>query len=104
MVQRGKLDIEKDYKELSKKESQTHKDLINQLHIYRTDFSAKLDQILKDNHEMIKVTSVPYKKYTKYASKGLTAKKKVLAKEYTKKLKRLLSDADSRYKKMLNEL
>ena len=25
------------------------------------------DQILKDNHEMIKVTSVPYKKYTKYA-------------------------------------
>ena len=28
---------------------------------------------------MIKVTSIPYKKYTKYASKGLTAKKKVLA-------------------------
>lgn len=104
MIDSDKASIEKDYEELAQKETNIHKDLVKQLTQYRTEYITKLDQIVKDNHEMIKVTSIPYKKYIKFASKGLTAKKKVLVKEYSKKLKRLHSDADSRYKKMLNEL
>jgi hypothetical protein len=104
MVERGKSEIEADYIELAKKETDIHEGLIAELIKYRTEFVNKLDQIIKDNQEMLKVTTVPYKKYIKYASKGLTAKKKVLAKEYSKKLKRLHSDADSRYKKRINEI
>jgi len=103
-VTRGQSEIEKDYVELKQNENKIHKDLTKQLIQYRTEFTNKFDQILKDNMEMIKVSSIPYKKYVKYASKGLNAKKKVLTKEYNKKLKRIHNDVDFRYKKLINEL
>ena len=101
---RGESDIVKDYSILDTKEVSIHKDLREKLIQYRLEFNKELEKILKDTNQMIKVTTKPYKKYIRYASKGLTAKKKVLNKEFGKKLKKTYSELDSRYKKLLNEI
>ena len=101
---RGESEIQKDYLDLDSKEIVIHKELIENLVKYKLEFSKELEKILKDTNQMIKVTAKPYKKYIRYASKGLTAKKKVLAREFLKKLKKAQNELDSKYKKLLNEL
>ncbi|KFZ27650.1 MAG: hypothetical protein KQ78_00078 [Candidatus Izimaplasma bacterium HR2] len=101
---RGESEIQKDYLNLDSKEIVIHKVLIENLVKYKLEFSKELEKILKDTNQMIKVTAKPYKKYIRYASKGLTAKKKVLAREFLKKLKKAQNELDSKYKKLLNEL
>ncbi len=59
---------------------------------------------MKDTNLIIKQTFKPYKKYIRFASKGLNAKKKELAKEYNKKLKKSRSEVQNNYKKLLNKL
>lgn len=103
-MDRGESEIIKEFKALYEKEISIHKELSEKLVTYRVQFKKDLDQISKDTSHMIKVTVKPYKKYIGYASKGLNAKKKVLSKEFTKKLKRTYSEVDSNYKKLLNEL
>ncbi len=101
---RGKSEIDKDYIDLELKEDTIHNELAKKLTIYRSEVSNELEKILKETNQMIKVTSEPYKKYIKYASKGLTAKKDVLGKELDKELKKTFSDLDSKYKSLLNEV
>lgn len=101
---RDKAEIEKDYSLLETKEITYHKTLLDDLNSYKIEFNLKLDNIIKDTGEMIKQTSIPYKKYIKYASKGLNAKKKVLAKDFSKRQKKLLNEADSKHKKLLNDI
>ncbi len=102
--QRGESDIQKDYIALDLLEVSIHKNLIENLTQYKLEFSKELEKILKDANQMIKVTIKPYKKYIRYASKGLTAKKKVLDREFSKKLKKSYNEIDSKYKRILNDI
>lgn len=103
-IRRGESEIEKDYIDLEEKEIRIHQDLIDYLLKYKLGFNKELVTILKDTNQMIKVTAKPYKKYIGYASKGLNSKKKVISREYTKRLKKNQNELDSKYKKLLNEL
>jgi len=100
---RDKSEIEKDYLDLERKEVNIHIDLINVLTQYKLDYDKDLDKILKETNQTIRVTVKVYKKYIKYATKGLTAKKVVLAKDFSKKLNKTYNELDSKYKKILNE-
>ncbi len=61
----------------------------------QTYIKTKLKDVDNDHKQsilLIKQALVPYRKYIKFASKGVNASKKELKKDYNKKLKRLLSD------------
>ena len=103
-LNRGESEIVADYTKLDANEIQIAKEFIAVLVQYKLTYNKDLVKIATDTNQMIKDTTKPYKKYIRFASKGLTAKKKVLAKEFAKKLKKDQNELNSKYKKLLNEL
>ncbi len=101
---RNENDIEKDYLELFAIETTKHQAYINEIIEFRTTRLKKQEKILKDTNTLIKQTFKPYKKYIRFASKGLNAKKKELAKEYNKKLKKAHNDVENNYKKIISSI
>jgi len=97
-------DIKEDYRVLFEIESKKHNTYINNIVTFRVNRLKKQEKILKDTNFLIKQTFKPYKKYIRFASKGLNAKKKELAKEYMKKLKKAYNDVENNYKKIINSL
>ncbi len=101
---RSSGDIELDYVNLFDDEISKHAAYIKVVSDFRDKNLLEYTKITKETSKLIKITFKPYKKYIRFASKGLNAKKKELAKEYSKKLKKSRSEVQGKYKKMLGKV
>ncbi|MCK5761373.1 MAG: hypothetical protein KAH16_00590, partial [Candidatus Izimaplasma sp.] len=101
---RNKENIISDYAGLFTKETEIHKRYIQTVSEFRNSRLKIHKKITEDSNILIKQTFKSYKKYIKFASKGLNAKKKDLAKEYNKMLKKERNEVQNNYKKLLNKI
>ena len=101
---RNDADIKTDYVDLFTTETKKHRGYQQIVIDFRSSRLKTHEKIVKDTNLIIKQTFKPYKKYIRFASKGLNAKKKELAKEYNKKLKKSRSEVQNNYKKLLNKV
>ena len=101
---RDEANIESDYTELSNSETTKYQNYIQTVSEFRDLRLKNHEKITKDTNLMIKQTFKPYKKYIRFASKGLNAKRKELAKEYGRKLKKSRSEVQSNYRKILSKI
>ena len=101
---RDQANVEDDYVDLSSKETSKHDNYIKIVSDFRNLRLKNHDKIAKDTYVMIKQTYKPYKRYIRFASKGLNAKKKELAREYSKKLKKIRSEVQTHYRKLLSKI
>ena len=60
--------------------------------------------LLKEENNKIKKVLKPYKKYIRFASRGLTAKKKDLAKMFNKLLKKELNEINQNYNRQISNI
>ncbi len=93
LAYRESAEIIKDYDVLVTKEKILHKQYIEDIKHFVQTKTSELDQHLKIMTKQIKTTFKPYRKYIKIASKGITASKKDLSKEFDKLLAKRLNDA-----------
>ncbi len=103
-VYRNEKDIAADYTGLFAKENTIHKAYIKEISDFKDQRLKVQAVIIKDTNLIIKQTFKPYKKYIRFASKGLNAKKKELAKEYSKKLKKARNEVQGNYRRLLSNV
>ena len=101
---RNEENIESDYVGLFADETSKFNNYNKIVSDFRGTRLISHDKLIKETNQMIKQTYKPYKKYIRFASKGLNAKKKELAKEYNKKLKKARNEVQSSYKKQLSKI
>jgi len=101
---RNKDTIVADYVDLFTNETKKHQSNIKEVAEFRTERLNIHDKVYKSTNNLIKQTFKPYKKYIRFASRGLNSKKKDLAKEYSKKLKKARNEVESYYKKELSNI
>jgi len=103
-IYRNENDIENDYSDLFKKETVIYKEYTKEVSDFRDQRLIEHTKIAKETYLMIKQTFKPYKKYIRFASKGLNSKKKDLAKEFSKKLSKSKNEVLSSYRKQLSNI
>jgi len=101
---RNEKDIESDYFGLFKKETDIYTGYTMEVSNLRDKRLVEHTKLAKDTHAMIKQTFKPYKKYIRFASKGLNSKKKDLTKDFNKKLSRSKSEVQSKYRKLIGNI
>ncbi len=103
-IYRDEANVLEDYADLFTKETSKHENYIKIVSDFRNLRLKNHEKITKDTNSMIKQTFRPYKKYIRFASKGLNAKKKELAKEYNKKFKKSRNEIQTNYKRLLSKI
>lgn len=88
----SKKDIDDSYVSSIQFENKRTQSIIQKDQTYIKTKLKDVDNDHKKSIQLIKQALNPYRKYIKFASKGVNASKKELKKDYNKKLKRLLSD------------
>ncbi len=92
---RSKEEIIKDYAELEGKERRLILKHITDAQEFSNERLLEHKKIMKEINNLIKQSLKPYKKYIRFASKGLNAEKKEITKEYKKRLRKALNEAES---------
>lgn len=103
-IYRDEANIETDYVDLFAAEVSKHTNYIKIVSDFKDVRLVEHAKIVKDTNLLIKQTFKPYKKYIRFASKGLNAKKKELAKEFSKKLKKERNEVQSEFKRELSNI
>ncbi len=103
-IYRNEKDIENDYLVLFKKEADIYTGYTTEVSGLRDERLAEITKISKDTNSMIQQTLKPYKKYIRFASKGLNSKKKDLEKEFSKKLSKSKNEVQSNYRKQFSNI
>ncbi len=103
-VYRNETDINQDYDGLFEKEKRLYEGDLKAVTTYVSGKLPTFDPIGKTIQSDVKKTIKLYKKYIRFASRGLTSQKKDLAKKYDKLLRKAKSDVESMYKEKLNAI
>ncbi len=93
--------IAADYKVLNQNEITFSKTRIKEVSDFRTERLIEHKKIIKETNNWIKLTFKPYKKYIRYASRGLTAEKKEIIRKNKRVLKNALSDANDNFETII---
>jgi hypothetical protein len=87
--------IDQDYEVLYQKERDFAQEKIAAFSTFKQERLLEHKKILKDTTTWIKTALKPYKKYIRYASRGLNAEKKELTRKSKRALKKALAEAKS---------
>jgi hypothetical protein len=98
---RSEKDIEQDYKALKEKERTYHKQMIKENSEAVQNDRKRFKKLQTDLQKKLKKTFKPYKKYIRFASKGLNAEKKELSKKYSKLLRKQLKETEDSFESII---
>jgi len=101
---RNEQDINSDYDALFDKERKLHEAYKQALNNKIKKMISSYPSLLKEENNKIKKVLKPYKKYIRFASRGLTAKKKDLAKKFNKLLKKELNEINQNYNRQISNI
>lgn len=101
---RNEQEINGDYEALFQKEETLHNGYLKQLQTYVTVTTSKLEPLVKTFQNDSKKTLKLYKKYIRFASRGLTSQKKELTKKFEKELRKEKGNVESKYKEILSKI
>lgn len=87
-------EIDEEYEERLNNERIYFNNIVTIDQVYIKRKIQEIDQVHKKSIELIKNALLPYKKYIRFASKGVNASKKELQREFEKKERKLLSDLE----------
>jgi hypothetical protein len=87
--------IDQDYNLLYQKERDLAQEKVALFTAFKEERLVEHKKILKDTTALIKTALKPYKKYIRYASRGLNAEKKELTRKSKRALKKALAEAKS---------
>ena len=90
---RDQATIDSDYEILYQKERDLAAERIKEITTFKNERLLEHKKISKDTQTWIKATIKPYKKYIRYASRGLNAEKRELSRKSKRQLKKALAEA-----------
>ena len=94
--------ITADYEVLNQNEKTFNKTKILEVVNFKIARLSEHKKVVKETNSWIKQTFKPYKKYIRYASRGLNAEKKEIVKKNKRLLKKSLNEASDNFKSDLN--
>ncbi len=94
---RNEEKINTEYIELAAKEKELGKEKINNISKFKLERLNEHKKVVKDTNLWIKQAVKPYKKYIRYASRGLNAEKREIIRKNKRVLKKALNEASDKF-------